>query len=262
MDPLTYLIFGAHPLWLFSITLLLLILSIELPYRYGRPLMKNVDLREQAWGVVQTSLLALVAFMLGFSFAEAESRYDARRALVVREAALLGQTWLRADFLAADAPEFRRILTAYADMRLRAVQEPWNDSLREQAIAKGAKDQGQLWSIASKALNAAPAHNGRSLLVQSLNDTVDVSAEQFVALTQHVPTPIVVLTLLLLILGTLSIGFGFARVRIRPLALSLAYVISIAVVFEMIVDIDRPQTGTIHVNLQPLEDQVRQMKAQ
>jgi hypothetical protein len=60
----------------------------------------------------------------------------------------------------------------------------------------------------------------------------------------------------------LSIGFGFARVHIRPLALSLAYVVSIAVVFAMIVDIDRPQTGTINVNLQPLEDQVRQMKAQ
>jgi hypothetical protein len=262
LDPVTYLIFRAHPLWLFSITLLLLLLSIELPYRYGRRLMNNVDLREQAWGVVQTSLLALVAFMLGFSFAEAESRFDARRALVVREAALLGQTWLRADFLPGNVRAFRRILTDYADIRLRAVEQPWNDSLREQATTTGAKAQSQLWSIASTALNAAPAHNGRSLLVQSLNDTVDVSTEQFVALTQHVPTPIIVLTLLLLVLGTLSIGFGFARVHVRPLALSLAYVISIAVVFAMIVDIDRPQTGTINVNLQPLEDQVRQMKAQ
>lgn len=261
MEPITYLIFRAHPLWLFCVTLVLLLLSIELPFRYGRRLMKDAVMREEAWGVVQTSLLALVAFMLGFSFAGAQSRYDARRALVVRETGSLGTTWLRADFLPTESSTFRRILARYADVRLRALERPWDDALRAQAIRDGRNDQAQMWSIASNALRARPSDRGISLLVESLNTSIDVSTEQFVALTEHVPTPVVVVTLILLVLGTLSMGFGFARIRVRPLALTLAYVISIAVVFEMVVDIDRPQTGTIHVNLQPLEEQVREMNA-
>ena len=57
--------------------------------------------------------------MLGLTYAQAQGRYDARRALVVKEANAIGTTWLRADQLAPhDTLTFRRLLTEYTRERL------------------------------------------------------------------------------------------------------------------------------------------------
>ncbi len=53
-------------------------------------------------GSLQGALLGLLALLLGFSFAMAVSRYDLRRALVLKEANAIGTTYLRTDFLPAE----------------------------------------------------------------------------------------------------------------------------------------------------------------
>jgi hypothetical protein len=50
---------------------------------------------------------------------------------------------------------------------------------------------------------------GLSLLVQRLNDTIDVSAEQLQALKGHVPTAMVLFTLALVTLGALLVTVDF-----------------------------------------------------
>ena len=97
--------------------------------------------------------------------------------------------------------------------------------------------------------------------MQTLNDTIDVSAEQLQALTIHVPTGVVVLTLLLITLGALSLGLRFALDGSRPAALSAIYVVASVIVVTMMIDYDRPQTGFITVNLNPLKIQLQSMQA-
>ena len=76
--------------------------------------------------------------------------------------------------------------------------------------------------------------------MQTLNDTIDVSAEALQAATSHVPTAIVVLALILVALGTFATGLRFARDNSRPLVLSVIYVLAYVIVIEMMVDYDRP----------------------
>jgi hypothetical protein len=253
---MTELIYQSNP-WILPIMMLVVLgLAIELPYRYAGALAIKTP-NTDAFTAVQAGLLTLASFVLGLSFSQASARFDSRRALVVTEANAIGTTWLRADqFGSMQSVRFRDILTRYAAARLKAYETPRNP----QVIDESNQDQDKLWNMASSALRADRTNLGYSLLMQSLNDTIDISAEQLQALTSHVPTSIVVLTLLLVTLGALSLGLRFALDRSRPVALSVIYVVACVVVINMMIDYDRPQTGFVKVNLAPLQRQLQSMQ--
>ena len=259
---MTQLIFYSSP-WLLPVTLIVaLALLIEAPYRFAQSLMESTHGKDDAWNVVQASLLTLATFMLGLSFAQASARFELRRALVMQEANAIRTTWLRADQLvSASAREFRRVLTAYTADRLAVYRVSGNAAFYEVSLKESDEEQAQLWSIASSDLRARPTSLGASLLLQALNDTANASAEQLQSLTSHVPTVIVLLTLALVMLGALSMGGRFARDRSRPIVLSALYVIASAVAVSMVVDYDRPRTGFVTVSLAPLERQLEAMRS-
>jgi len=240
--------------------LVVLALAIELPFRVGNSFATLANLRSEAFNAVQAGLLTLASFVLGLSFAQASARFDVRRDLVVKEANAIGTTWLRANQLGpVQSVRFRQILTSYTAVRLNAYQRPGDAQAHAQAQKISDDDQSELWRIASSALYAHP-NVGLSLLVQALNDTIDVSAEQLQALTAHVPTEIVVLTLVLVTLGALSLGLRFAIDKVRPASLSAVYIVASVIVINMMIDYDRPQTGFIRIDLTPLVLQLQSMQ--
>ncbi|MGZ3574983.1 MAG: bestrophin-like domain [Vulcanimicrobiaceae bacterium] len=255
------LIFRDNPLILVAIVLVALTLAIELPYRYGKALVREMHAKDEAWNTIYAGLLALIAFMLGLSYVQAQGRFDVRRQLVVTEANAIGTTWLRADQLPPPkAAKFRAILTDYASIRLQAYTRPRDVALLSRAIEQSDADQAKLWDIASGALRAHPNNLGLSLLMQTLNDTIDLSAEQYAALTQHIPTSVIILTLILVLMGAVFTGFSFARVQARPAVFSAIYVVALTLVLQMVIDFDRPRTGFVHVSLDPLRMQVQAMR--
>ncbi|MBV8066924.1 MAG: hypothetical protein JO113_03025 [Candidatus Eremiobacteraeota bacterium] len=258
---MSYIIYGANPWLLPCVMLVVLALTIELPFRFCQRLLTTAAKQIDAFSAVQAGLLTLASFVLGLSFAQASSRYDARRELVVKEANAIGTTWLRADQLGpTQSARFRRVLTAYLAARLDAYQTPHDPALYKRTLDQSTDEQNELWRMASSALQADPHNLGLSLLMQTLNDTIDVSAEQLQALTTHVPTAVVTLTLVLVTLGALSLGLRFAVDRARPAALSAVYIIASVVVISMMIDYDRPQTGFVTVNLNPLKIQLQSME--
>jgi hypothetical protein len=257
----SYLIYNASPWLLPCFMFVVLALAIELPFRFGQGLVRAAAKRIDAFTAVQAGLLTLASFVLGLSFAQASARFDARRDLVVKEANAIGTTWLRADQLPPkQSVHFRTALTAYLATRLNAYQTPNDPELYKRTLDQSNDEQAELWKVASSALHADPRNLGLSLLMQTLNDTIDVSAEQLQALTIHVPIAVVILTLVLVTLGALSLGLRFAVDRVRPAALSAVYVIASVVVISMMIDYDRPQTGFVTVNLDPLKIQLQSME--
>ena len=255
-------VFRGDPTVLALFVLVVLVLAVELPYRFGGKLVRAEHVPEGAWNTVYAGLLALVAFVVGLSYAQAAGRFDERRALVVKEANAIGTTWLRADQLPAqDAARFKSLLLRYAQVRFQAYSHPGKLDLFNQEIDQSKSDLNTLWNIASPSLKQRDTDLGLSLLMQTLNDTIDVSEEQYTALTQHVPTSVVVLMFLLLVLATAATGFSFARLQARPTVFAAMYVFALAVVFLTIVDVDRPQSGFIRVSLAALSDQIHEMES-
>lgn len=130
-----------------------------------------------------------------------------------------------------------------------------------QTIQASDNDQARLYPIVSDALRAHPANLGISLLLQSLDNVIDISDDQFSALTQHIPTSIILFTVLLVVLGGIFTGFSFARKAARPGVFAAIYVLALALVVQMIVDLDRPQSGLIRVSLDPLRAQIAVMQS-
>ncbi len=257
---MTQLIFQSNPWLLPTLMLFVLGLSIEVPYRFG-PLLARYKPKTDPFNAVQTGILTLSAFVLALSFNQASARFDTRRALVVKEANVIGTTWLRADQLqSAESKRFRQILTDYAAARLRVYEAPGSPALYRESIDRSNQDLVELWAIASSALHAQQASLGLSLLMQSTNEMINVSLEQYQALTGHVPTAIIVLTLVLVILATLSLGLRFAIDESRPAVLSAIYVVAYVLVISMMVDYDRPNTGFVRVSTTPLKLQLQSMQ--
>lgn len=255
------LIFYWNPLIFIGLVIVAMFAIIELAYRFGGPFVAYFQSSDELWTTIQTGLLALVAFMLGFSFAQAQGRFDGRRALVIEEANDIGTTWLRAAQLPGPQRDaFRRVLTTYTADRLGAYAAPNSGAFIDERQAQSDRDQAVLWNIASQALAAHPTNLGYSLLMQELNSTIDDSTKQRSALTQHVPVPAIMLTLTLLLVTMFSLGLSFARAKRRPAVFTIIYVLSIALVFEMGIDYDRPQTGLIRVPLAPLQWQLDSMR--
>ncbi len=89
------------PYWLVFVGyLLLFVLSIEAGFRLGRWKGPSADVlaesRKAQAGTVLGAMLALVGFLVAFTFGKAGSQYDARRKLVIDEANAIGTTYLRA----------------------------------------------------------------------------------------------------------------------------------------------------------------------
>src|SRR4051812_10427232 len=91
----------ALPLWaLFAATIVVVLLSIEAGHRLGQFRRRHSeDEKEAPVGAIVGATLALLGFVLAFTFGVAASRFDARRQIVVEEANAVGTTFLRAGLL-------------------------------------------------------------------------------------------------------------------------------------------------------------------
>jgi hypothetical protein len=103
-------------------------------------------------GAIEAALFALLGLLLGFAFAGATSRLDARRELIVREANAIGTAYLRVDLLPQAAqPGVRTLFRRYLAARLRAFDQGLDSETLTRASAEAATLQQQIWTAAMAA---------------------------------------------------------------------------------------------------------------
>src|SRR3954453_312221 len=92
---------GSVPIWVvFVLTTIVILASVEAGYRLGKTVRrKSEDEKEAPVGAIVGTVLALLAFILAFTFSIVADRYDARKALVREHSAAIRTSYSRADFL-------------------------------------------------------------------------------------------------------------------------------------------------------------------
>lgn len=221
----------------------------ELGFRLGRMRKSGVpDADRSHISSLQASLLGMLALLLGFSFAMAVSRFDTRKALLMREVNAIGTTYLRADFLDMEqARETKRLLRDYVDARLVSADRNISAADLEQYYRSAISIHKKLWPIASEAAARNPESEPVGLYIASLNEVIDVAEMRRGAFTNHVPEAIVAL-LILVSCGAMGfIGYGNGVVGRRLLPSTITYIGLSALVLVMILDLDRPRQGMILV---------------
>jgi hypothetical protein len=204
---------------------------------------------------LESAVFGLLALMLGFTFAMALSRFEARRDAVLNEANAIGTTALRARLLPEpERKEVLQLLKQYVKIRLEITQRPVSRTELMTAISQSNALQESLWQ---QAATLAAKNNGMvptGLFVQTLNDMIDNQGKRLAALRNRVPNIV-----LLALFGIAIVGSGFAGyangldLRRTQVPVFIMAVLVSGVIF-LILDLDRPGGGFIAVSQQPMID--------
>jgi len=209
---------------------------------------------------LEGATLGLLALMIGFTFAMALSRFEARRNAIVSEANAIGTTALRARLLpASNRSEVLNLLGEYAQLRLKATQSALNAPMFKATIARSNQIQEALWhnTIAVAAKDAAMVPTG--VFIQSLNEMIDNQAKHLAAVQNRVPNIVFLALYGVAIVAFVFVGYanGLQRRRVLlPVYLMGAIVASVILLVQ---DLDRPTVGFITVSQQPMLDTIASM---
>jgi hypothetical protein len=211
----------------------------------------------ERFGATEGAVLGMLALLLGFSFAMAVSRYDARRQLEVEEANDIGTTWLRTSLLGEPArAQMRGLLLQYVDARMEFSRVANGEPLRRSA-ERASRLQSAMWSLASTAANER-RDSMNYLFVSSLNDMIDVSEKRRAALESRIPGE--AWGMLLFIGMTASFLSGLAMPS-RSVLLLVILPIVMACALTLILDLDAPRRGWIRVPQKSMERVQEQIHA-
>jgi hypothetical protein len=229
-------------------------LALETGFRLGRRRQARSDEPEKSHvTALHTAVLGLLALLLGFTFAMAVSRYEARKTLGIDQANAIGTALLRARLLPEPyATRAFPLLREYVNSRLEYNAAGSDEAGVVAAEAHGARLENQLWEIARGALNDDPRSQPASLFTQVLNDVFDLREKRRFALNDHVPAAVSVLlySVAITAMGLVAYGCGLSGRRRASTNLTFAFLIALALI--IIMDIDRPREGVVRVSQESL----------
>jgi hypothetical protein len=241
--------YANHPLWLLALMFFAgMLVARELGRLARRHYGGRNDKAQDDDAFAMTSVLGLLALLIGFTFSIALSRYESRRELVVHEANAIGTTWLRTQLLdPGDRERMEGLLRRYVDARIAygAAGSP-KEELERHALTTALQDE--LWTSLMAVI--APFHDTprAALLVTTTNEAIDLAAERFATRQAHIPARIM---RMLVLFALLSAGLvGYERGHQRKTTTLLFALLTLAA--TLVVDLDRPSTGLVNVPQEPM----------
>ena len=204
---------------------------------------------------LESAMLGLLALMIAFTFSMALSRFDARRDAVLNEANAISTTALRARLLPEPhRAETLKLLTEYVQIRLDIIRAGTSLAERNAAVVRSNAIQEALWqqakAMAAKERGLIPT----GLFIESLNLMIDDQGKRLAALRGRVPNIVLVALFAIAAVAGAFAGYVSAldakRTRLPVYAMGLL----IAAVIFLILDLDRPSSGFITNNQQPMID--------
>ena len=248
--------FDGVPIWvLFLTTIVLVVLAIEVGMLVGRQhQIRAGGGKAELSGAMVGATMALLAFMLAFTFNGAAGRHDARKALVIEESNAIDKTWRRAGFLAEPyRSDIRGLLRNYVDVRLKAAagkMELGEATRLSEAL------HGKMWALAEEVAKKDVGGRDGGLFIQALDEVTDLHLKRVtVGIRSRVPPTIWATLYLLMAVGMVMMGIqvGQSGAR-RSIGIELALATSFSLVLFLIADLDRPQEGLISVSQQAMEE--------
>lgn len=217
----------------------------ELGFGLGSLARSADDPFDRQVGVVRASTAALVAFLIGFAFSGAASRFIERLDLIVKEANALGTAYLRADTIPEpQRGELKAALKEYTADRVRLLSGEERDQI-EPLLSKVSGLHERMWRAATKGTqDNAPL---MAVVLPPVNEVIDLHSIHLAMARRHLPLPIMTVLLGTAAIGIGLLGFGNGRAGRRFALLDSVYGFVLAVALWMVIDLDYPGIGIIRV---------------
>jgi hypothetical protein len=205
----------------------------ELGFWLGSLIRSADDSFDRQVALVRTSTAALVAFLIGFAFSGAASRFIDRLDIIVKE------------YTAPQRGELKAALREYTADRVRLLSGKERDQI-EPLLAKVSGLHGRMWRSAIKATqDNAPL---MAVVLPPINEVIDLHSMHLAMARRHLPLPIMAMLLGTAAIGVGLMGFGNGRVGRRFSLLDSVYGTALVLALFMTIDMDYPDIGFIRVS--------------
>lgn len=198
---------------------------------------------------ISSSLLGLLALILGFTFAMAGSRYENRKDNLIDEANCIGTALLRSDIYPDSLKnEFKKDFQAYLISRrdyylLDNDEEKLSNSLKQSAVASE-----KLWSRATFYAKDKDYFIHSNMMLPALNAMFDSASKSNMVLNSKVPETIVYLLLCFSIVISFFIGYNSGlEKKLNPKFIT-GFCFLVCIVIFITLDLDRPRRGLISLD--------------
>lgn len=236
------------PIVIAVILFLLLIIFYILGYKVRlRKLRRSDENTVEDLGAINGTLLGLLALLLAFTFGMSNSRFDARRGLVIEEANAIGTVILRTDIL---PDSIRKVLRAhleeYVDARIEFYKVKMDIEKMVESYNRAGEISAKIWTIVADYARKDPIRAKASEMVPALNAMIDVTTTRRAAGEATIPDSILYFLLFLCLASSFLLGYDRKNKFDWIVVLGFAVMLS-ATVFT-IIDLDRPRSGLIDMD--------------
>lgn len=241
---------------LFAATTLLVAAAIEGGYRIGSAAhLRSRHEKESPVSAIAGSVLALLAFILAFTFGIASTRYDQRKDLVRQQAVAIRTAHARVDFLPEQyQPETRALFDEYVGLLISAGEVVSIEDVPPM-ISRALEIERRLWAIGTASANEGMSADYSVLYLQALNDMNGIQATRVeISFHNRMQSGFWMVLAVLVVLGMLAVGYQTAIAASRRSWVMLMLAVSFAIVITLIAGLDNPKAGLFDVSHQPLVD--------
>ncbi len=236
-----------------------ILLSFEVGYQISKYTQShykgNADTSQ---GPMVGGMLAMLAFVLAFTFSMAASRFDEKKQTVLNEANAINTAYLRADLIAQPhRAEVKRLLREYVDIRLQGIEGIEKITV-EMAMAKSLELHKLLWT---QAMLTAEQNPQNLLLIQSINEVINIHHKRLtVAVHDRIPDDIWLTLYAITAFAMVTMGSQAGLARTRRFSQVIPMVLAFSALITLIADLDRPaQLGLIKVSQEAMIDLEKNM---
>jgi hypothetical protein len=244
------------PVWLVGAALFALALAVAFLSHLARlrsdraRTTKTSEASDTQEGYIVSSVLALLALILGFTLVMAVDRFDARRVLVLEEANAIGTTYLRVQLLGEPhRTRLSKLLIDYTENKMILAQAQRDDGRK--LLADNDRMLTELWSATAAAFDSVATLDFSTALLETTNRVIDLDAGRKAARLARVPVAVLVLLTIYILITAGVLGYVLVGFR-RQLAGSFLMLLLTSWLM-LIVDLERPTTGAIRESQRPME---------
>lgn len=205
--------------------------------------------KEEAEGIGSLEAMAsgLIGLLLAFNFSFAQSRFDEREKVIVREADAIGTTYLRCSLLDGDdRGSCRDHVRKYAAVRIAAYAAYGRSDWPSLAVSleEGDRIQTDLWSLVVGNVRKNP-DVPHGLLMMTLNELIDLDADRRASNRIVVPPAVTISIMFACVAWAVLLGYS-AGIQRRKSWTGWTFVsLLMGVVFGVALDLDRPASGLV-----------------
>ena len=263
--------FDIIPIWLLLIgTILIMILFIEYGFKLGKK--AQVTAKKAQTSQVRAIMgagLGLLAFMLAFTFATAQSHFEVRVQSLAEEARIARNAFLQADLLVEPRrTQAKTLLRDYIQIRSdgRTMKGPNVAEQLAELLRTSEQIQHQLWLLAAGGdLQAegklADARKSEMFMASILALTDIHYTRVHSAVMNRIPFTIWMTLYLMAVLSMIIMGYQAGLTDRRSPVATITLAVAFSAVIILITDLDRPIMSFFEINKQLLVDLHTYMEA-